>query len=231
MSAANTEELSPFVEWPDGPASIDDTLVKDDREDSVLVALLRSPGVIVAKLRAPRELIPLTTTATLALMAGAALFAIVASRNQDALGVCRGAFAAAVAFVTATGAALTPIYGVSLLMGARMPIAKLSACLAAAGATGALVLAAQAPLVLTLLRLDHVWSGPLSVVFAYGLAGLIGGARLYRLLVELATSTVGRSELTASELFRVGVLARVSMMTLGFTLSLALWSFNVLGTR
>jgi hypothetical protein len=73
--------------------------------------------------------------------------------------------------------------------------------------------------------------GPLSVVFAYALAGIIGGARLYRLLRELAASTVGRPELTDSELFRVGVLARVAMMTLGFTLSLALWSFNVLGTR
>lgn len=232
MSTPTTEELSPFVEWrAEEDGVVPDTLVGDDREDSVLVALLRSPSVIVRKLRDPREVIPLTTTAMVALMLSAALFAIVAARNESLWVIARGALGAALAFLTATGAAITPIYGVSMLLQARLPLTRLAACLAAAGATGALVLAAQAPLVLTFLKLDAAWAGPMSVVAAYAIAGLIGGARLYRMLVELATSTIGRPSLTQSELFRVGILARVSMMILGLTLSLALWSFNVLGTR
>ena len=226
------ENLSPFVEWanPDD-AAIPAELVHSQQDDGILVALLRSPGTIVQRLRRADQLVPLTTAAMLTVLAGAALFAVVAARNETWWFVARSAIGAGLAFVTATAAAISPIYGVSLLLNARLPMARLTACLAAAGGTAALVLAAESPLVLTLLRLEPVFFGPFGVLLAYAVAGLSGGLRLHRLLVELAMSTVGRPQLNDDELFRVGILARVATMTLTLTLSLALWTFNVLGTR
>ena len=83
----------------------------------------------------------------------------------------------------ALAASLGPIYAASILLAARVPLARLVAALLASAATGSLVLAGLAPPLYLMWRLDSEWAGPLTLCAAFLLSGLSAGARIHRLLL------------------------------------------------
>jgi hypothetical protein len=135
----------------------------------------------------------------------------------------------------ALAASLGPIYATSILLAARVPLARLVAALLASAATGSLLLAALASPLYLLTRLNAEWAGPLMLTSAFLLAGSAAGARVHRLLglmaEQVTRNALGDSaaKLSGEDAFRVGILARISCMVLAFTLALGFWAFNALG--
>jgi hypothetical protein len=136
----------------------------------------------------------------------------------------------------ATSSAIcSPIYAASILVAARVPLARLVAALLASAATGSLLLAGLAPPLYLLWRLDSEWAGPLLLTAAFLLSGGAAGARIHRLLSLLAESVTRAAlgnptaALSAEDTFRVGILARVSWMMVAFTSALGFWAFDALG--
>jgi hypothetical protein len=132
-------------------------------------------------------------------------------------------------------ASLGPIYATSILLAARVPLARLVAALLAATATGSLLLAGLASPLYLLTRLNPEWAGPVMLTSSFLLAGAAAGARIHRLLSLMAETVTGQSlggasaKLSAEDAFRVGILARIAWMMLAFTLALGFWAFNALG--
>ena len=132
-------------------------------------------------------------------------------------------------------ASLGPIYATSILLAARVPLARLVAALLAAAATGSLLLAGLASPLYLLTRLNPEWAGPLMLTSSFLLAGAAAGARIHRLLSHMAETVTGKAlgdaavKLGQEDAFRVGILARISWMMLAFTLALGFWAFNALG--
>ncbi|HEX8437770.1 hypothetical protein, partial [Archangium sp.] len=135
----------------------------------------------------------------------------------------------------ALAASLGPIYAASILVAARVPLARLVAALLASAATGSLLLAGLAPPLYLLWRLDGEWAGPLLLTGAFLLSGTAAGARIHRLLSLMAESVTRAAldnptaMLSAEDSYRVGILARVSWMMVAFTSGLGFWAFNALG--
>lgn len=231
------EPLSPFVAWSPADRRIPDALLGGEPTPSLLVELLRDPEAIVGRILDPARQLTLVVGAIGAAAAGTAFFTatMAAARHLGVLWL--PSLVAAFDFLLAVGAALGPIYATGLLVSARLPLARLIAAMLAATATGALLLGGLAPAVYALWQLDREWYGPLGFVAAFAFAGLAGGARLHELLTLLAlrisreTRGDPSAVLSGEDAFRVGILARVAMMTLAFTLSLALWAFDAFGVR
>lgn len=230
------ESTSPFLVWSaEDLAPIRDVELELERP-GLLVDLLRSPEGVARRLLTPRELqatlsgslaVTVTSMALLALAVGAGL-------NQTPLALLRGAALVPANILLAAAAAFGPAYATSILVAARLPMARLVAALTSALAAGAVILAALAPLPYVLLRLDPLWAGPLSLVGAFGLAALVGGARVRAILLALATlvrrATVQdpSAALPEDDAHRVGIFARVTMMILAMTVSLSFWAFDAL---
>ena len=94
-----------------------------------------------------------------------------------------------------------------------------------------MVLCASAPLSVLGMRADDEWLGPLMIVFSFGLAGLSSGRLLRRLMEQATLVAWERSDaaLGPERMERVAIVGRVGLVQLAFTLTIAVWSFRILG--
>lgn len=205
----STESLSPFIDWrDDGPAL--ETLV-GQQQPSLLRDLLTAPEAVSARLlgsgsaRLVQSSLGLLAASS-ALSGGLIAIALEAS-------VAKMAVLVPVSLLIAMVAALGPIAAVAIVLGVRVPWVKLSGTLVAAMAAGSLSTCAVTPFAVVLHRFDAEWAGPLAVVSAFVLAGVVAGQRTRQLLLQLAR--------TGDE--RVALLARVATVLVAFTTALSLW--------
>jgi hypothetical protein len=235
---ALSEPLSPFVPWSsEDRTPLNEALAATPTGDGqpFLVDLLRDPAAVTERLLDPARLQGLVL-GSVGIIAGCmSFFAAAASvaRGKEAWWI--SAALTSLNVLMALAASLGPIYATSILLAARVPLARLVAALLAAAATGSLLLAGLASPLYLLSRLDAEWAGSLMLTASFLLAGGVAGARIHRLLRLMAETVtckaLGDSEakLSQEDAFRVGILARISWMVLAFALALGFWAFNALG--
>ncbi|HYO70721.1 MAG TPA: hypothetical protein VEU33_32040 [Archangium sp.] len=231
------EPLTPFMPWSvEERAPLPEPTIPGEPERQLLVELLREPSAIVERLLESSRLQGLVVGSVGVIAVCTSAFAATASaaRGHGEAWALPAALAS-MNVLLALAASLGPIYAASILVAARVPIARLVAALLASAATGSLLLAGLAPPLYLLWRLDAEWAGPLLLTAAFLLSGWAAGARIHRLLSLLAESVtraaLGRptAVLSAEDAYRVGILARVSWMMVAFTSGLGFWAFNALG--
>lgn len=231
------EPLTPFMPWtPEERAPLHRTDTAAEPERQLLVELLREPDAIVARLLDASRLQGLVLGSMGVITLCTSFFA--ATANASRLTGEPGWISAGLTSVNvlmALAASLGPIYAASILVAARVPLARLVASLLASAATGSLLLAGLAPPLYLVWRLDPEWGGPLLLIGAFLLSGAAAGARIHGLLRLMAESVtraaMGSPEatLSAQDAYRVGILARVSWMMVAFTSGMGFWAFNALG--
>jgi len=235
--SALAEPLSPFVPWSPEERTLEwHEKRAEPRERNLLGELLRGPGDLVERLMEASKLQGLV-------LASLGVITVCTSAFAGTLGAARvgggawgvSAVLASCNVLLALAAALGPVYAASVLLAARVPLARLVATLLASAATGSLLLVGLAPPLYLLWGLDSEWAGPLMLFSAFVLSGFAAGARTYRLLMALAEAVTRAScgeperKLSAEDAFRVGILARVSLMMVAFTSALGFWAFQALG--
>jgi hypothetical protein len=203
-----SEALSPFIGFDQGAHALPEALIVDEVARTVIGAAL---------------LIPLC----------GAFFTIVAmSPWASAADIALGALLAPTNLLLAIATALGPAWGVSVIMAVRVPVARLVACMLASVAAASLLMLALSPLPYALWKMDDHWAGPLALFGVFCLAGVIAGRRLKALLLSCADEVVRRAagddeaRMSEGDAFRVGVLARMAMVSLAFAGCLAVWAFN-----
>ena len=233
QQSAWREPLSPFVAWAaEERAALPGELLAPAADASLLVEALRDPRAVVERLLDPLQGLSLVLGSVGLILAGTAFFTLIAAAARGSTHFVAQAALAGVNVLMAVAAALGPVYATSILVCARMPMGRLVATLLSSAATAALVLGSLAPVVYVLWRIDDFWAGPLALVTSFAVAGIAGGARIHRLLTIMAEAVTRAAlsdptaELSPDDAFRVGILARVSLMFLGFTIALAFWGFD-----
>jgi hypothetical protein len=233
----SAEPLTPFMPWSvEERAPLSESGVPGEPERQLLVELLREPSAIVERLLEPARLQGLVVGSVGVITVCTSLFAATScAARGGGEGWALPAAMTSVNVLMALAASLGPIYAASILVAARVPLARLVAALLASAATGSLLLAGLAPPLYLLWRLDSEWAGPLLLTAAFLLSGAAAGARIHRLLSLLAESVTRAAlgnpsaALSAEDTFRVGILARVSWMMVAFTSALGFWAFDALG--
>jgi hypothetical protein len=232
----SAEPLTPFMPWSvEERAPLPEPGTAMEPERQLLVELLREPAAIVERLLDPARLqgLVLGSVGVIAVCTSAFAATSSAARGGDDQALSAALTSANV--LMALAASLGPIYAASILVAARVPLARLVAALLASAATGSLLLAGLAPPLYLLWRLDAEWAGPLLLIGAFLLSGAAAGARIHRLLSLMAESVTRAAldsptaTLSAEDAYRVGILARVSWMMVAFTSGLGFWAFNALG--
>jgi hypothetical protein len=233
----SVEPLTPFMPWSvEERAPLPEPGAVGEPEKQLLVELLREPSSIVERLLDPSRLQGLVLGSVGVITVGTSVFAATASAARG--GGEAWALPAALASMNVLlglAASLGPIYAASILVAARVPLARLVAALLASAATGSLLLAGLAPPLYLLWKLDAEWAGPLLLTAAFLLSGAAAGARIHGLLSIMAESVTRAAlgnptaRLSAEDDYRVGILARVSWMMVAFTSGLGFWAFNALG--
>lgn len=216
--ARPAESLSPFIDWKGEDAGLEPLLAQ--QAPSLLRELLTAPEAINARLLGGEATLLVQSSLLLLVAASGLSGALVAIPLESS--IVRTALLVPLSLLVAMVAALGPIAAVSIVVGVRVPWARLSATLVSAMAAGALATCAVTPFSVVLHRLDAEWAGPLSVLAAFVLAAVVAGRRTRQLLLLLA----GVGEGPQRE--RVALLARVATLLVGFTTVLAAWSFGAL---
>lgn len=222
------ECLSPFVDSPeDGPALSE---LISRQPPSLLKELLTNPGAIAERMLDPAQA-PRAMAQTLALLVATSALTGGFLASLSGGEVLRAAALLPVAVVLAVGAAMGPVAATAVMAGARVPWQLLAAALTAAVTAGTLTLVALVPVAVVLMRVDAEWAGPLAIVGAFAVAGLVSGGRIHAVLRALAQGVCARtgSALVGERVSRINLVGRVAFVQLAFTMSLAVWSLKVLG--
>lgn len=200
------------------------------QEPSLVRELLVDASAVGARLLRP-DVRAQTVSAVAAWLVFTAAVAGVALSSLTGSDPLRAAVLTPATLVVALLATLGPVAASAVLVGARVSWAMLTATLTAALAAAGFVLLALVPVSVALWRVDDAWAGPLTLVGSLGVAGFIAGRRARALLESLAAAAARQAgrPLSASGTFRVGVVARVALVQLAFTLSVALWALRPLG--
>jgi hypothetical protein len=231
------EPLTPFLPWSaEERVPLPAEVGASPSEGSLLVELLREPTGIVDRLLDPSRLHGVVLGSLCAIVAGAGVFAQATSAalHGGSLWWGRPVLLMSLNVLMALAASLGPIYAASLLVAARVPLARLVGALLAATATGSLLVGALAPPLYVLWRLDNEWAGPLMLLATFVLAGFVAGARIHRLLQTMALAVTRAAlgdpaaTLSAGDAFRVGIVARIAWMLLAFTLACGFWALDAL---
>jgi hypothetical protein len=237
---ALSEPLSPFVPWTSEdrtPLTEAEAVPAASAGQPLLVELLRDPAAVTERLLDHTRLQGMVLGSVGIIAGCTSFFAAAASVSRGKEHWWGSAALTSLNVLMALAASLGPIYAASILLAARVPLARLVAALLAAAATGSLLLAALASPLYLLTRLNPEWAGPLMLTSSFLLAGAAAGARIHRLLSHMAETVTFKAlgdgatsaKLSAEDAFRVGILARISWMMLAFTLALGFWAFNALG--
>jgi hypothetical protein len=227
------EVLSPFIGYDPDASALPEALLDIDGRVPLAVDLLRDPDAVVARILDPDEVASTVLGASLIIPLCGAFFTVVAmSPWADTTDMALGAVLAPTNLLLAIATALGPAWGVSVVMAVRVPLSRLVACMLASVAAASLLMLALSPLPYALWKVDDHWAGPLALFGVFCLAGLVAGRRLKTLLLCCADEVVRRSSadnnatMSSADAFRVGVLARMAMVSLAFAGCLAVWAFN-----
>jgi hypothetical protein len=233
---ARPEPVSPFVLWSaEDLLPVEDiALAEEDR--GLFVDLLQDPDALVKRMLDPTRIQSTLLGSLLVMVSSMSVFALAAGSGigLDAPGLFRATTLLPLNTLLAVAAALGPAYATSILVAARMPMARLVTAMTSALAAGSVILAALSPLPYVLLELDPVWAGPLSLVGSFAAAAMLSGIRVRRTLMAMAVAVRRASlddpavELPDEVAHRVGILARMTMVVLAFTVSLSFWAFDAL---
>jgi hypothetical protein len=218
------EPSSPFVEKP--IIEREPIPVVEEGPRPIFLELLGAPAVLVERMEKREELDRLILGSIGTILLCLAFYATISLSWAGPLRVLRGTAFVSLSTLLALASAFGPVYAASLLLAARIPLARLIGVILSSAATGSLILAACAPVPFFLHRLDRAWAGPLSMLIAFLISALVSGARIHTTMHALAEKSC--PVMTPDARHRVGVLARVSWMVVGFTLALALWGFDAL---
>lgn len=218
---------SPFAPALDEGVPLDDLLETQPR--SLLRELLSDPRALAERLLDGRAATTMVDTATTLIVSSAVAGAALGSATNGSMP--RAMVLLPVALVLAVIAALGPVAASAVMVGARIPWRLLAGALTMATARGAMVLCASAPLSVLGMRADAIWLGPLMIVASFGLAGLSSGRLLRRMMEQAALVAWERSgaSLGPERMERVALVGRVGLVQLAFTLTIAVWSFRILG--
>lgn len=225
------EPLSPFVAWSaeaQAPLPLEE-LTAERARPGVLVEIITAPERFAARVVEARGMEATIGGLLGVAVLGSAAFGLVVRLDQG-LPVAAGAgLRLALSVVLAVAAAIGPIHAAGVLVAARVPLPRLVAVMLAATAVGAAALAPLGPVVRFLHGYDATWWGPLALVGAFVVAAAVAAVTLRRLLLSLAeeaSSGSGRGALSEGDLFRVGIVARMALVFLGYTSMLALWGLR-----
>ncbi|MBI4822316.1 MAG: hypothetical protein HY791_39010 [Deltaproteobacteria bacterium] len=225
--AKRIEAVSPFVAWN----AVDRGEIPEieDSKRPLLIDLLRDPVSTVDRLLDPEQLGRTVLGAMVTVIATTSFFGAVVMSALTYGNPLPAAAVLPINLLIAMAAALGPMYATGLLVAARLPMARLVAVVLTATATGSAVMAGLAPIPYALYKADEHWLGPIALFACCGLAAIAGGARLHVMMYYLASEVRRRmgGELSQSESFRVGILARMSMVILAFTMALTGWVLDV----
>ncbi len=219
------EPTSPFVIADDETIRV----VPDAVPPTLLFDLLGAPDRVVERLLDPARLESALLGSLSAITVGTALFAVVLTIPHGPVAALRAAVLSSIDALIALAAALGPIWAAGILASARLPLSRLVGALSTSAASGALILAALAPVPYFLCKWDDLWAGPLSVVLCFALSAMVAGKRLHGTLLRTGEAIKGRvstEPLDPAERHRIGVLARIAMLVLALTGSLAVWGFD-----
>ena len=222
------EPLSPFVAWSaEAQAPLSLEAPSDEGEGrGTLVEIITAPDRFAARVVEGRGM-EATTAGLLGVAAlGSAAFALIVRLDLGPLVALSAGLRLAMSVVLAVAAAIGPIHAAGVLVAARVPLPRLVAVMLASTAVGAAALAPLGPVVRFLHGYDAEWWGPLSLVGAFVVAAGVASVTLWRLLLALAeeaSAASGRGALSEGDQFRVGIVARMALVFLGYTSVLALW--------
>lgn len=222
------ECVSPFVDARDEGPALAELLRR--QQPSLLKDLLTNPAAIAERMLDPAEA-PKTMAQTLGLLVATASLSGGFLASLSGNSVLRAAALLPIAIVLSVGAAMGPVAATALLAGARVPWQLLAAALTAAVTAGVLTLVALVPVAVVLMRLDSEWAGPLAIFGAFAVAGVIAGLRIHSVLRALAKVVCERTgePLAGERIGRINLVGRVAFVQLAVTMSLAVWSLQVLG--
>lgn len=222
-----TEILSPFVAGvEDGPAL---TELLTRQQPSLFKDLLTDARAVADRMLDPSQAAAAMSRTLGLLVVGAAIAgAFLASLSGT--DVLRATFLMPLAIVLALGAAMGPVAATAVMAGARMPWNLLAAALTSAVTAGVLTLLALIPFAVVAMRIDAHWAGPLTIVGTFGVAGVVAGRRIRTMLGALAAGVSDRSgtAMAGEVVERIALVGRVALVQLAFTMSIALWSIEVL---
>lgn len=222
------ECVSPFVDSGDEGPALAELLSR--QPPSLLKELLTEPVAIAGRMLDPAQA-PTSMAQTLGLMVATASLAGGFIASMSGSEVLRAAVLLPVAIVLAVAAAMGPVAATAVIAGARVPWQLLAAALSAAVTAGVLTLVALIPLAVVAMRFDPEWAGSLTVFGAFGISGIVAGMRIrsvFRALAKLVCERTGE-KLEGEREFRIGLVGRVALVQLTFTMSIAVWSLRVLG--
>lgn len=222
------EYVSPFVDSRDDGPALAELLTR--QPPSLLKELLTNPGAIAERMLDPAEA-PKSMARTLGLLVATSSLSGGFLASISGSEVLRAAALLPVAIVLAVGAAMGPVAATAVMAGARVPWQLLAAALTAAVTAGALTMVALVPVAVVLMRIDAEWAGSLAVVGAFIVAGVVSGRRIHSVLRALAKVVCERTgePLSGERISRINLVGRVAFVQLAFTMSLAVWSLQVLG--
>lgn len=222
------EPLSPFVAWSaeaQAPLSLEAPSAEGEGRGT-LVEIITAPERFAVRVVEGRGMEATIAGLLGVAVLGAAVFALVVRLDLGLLVAVGAGLRLALSVVLAVAAAIGPIHAAGVLVAARVPLPRLVAVMLASAAVGAAALAPLGPVVRFLHGHDAEWWGPLSLVGAFVVAAAVASVTLRRLLLALAeeaSSASGRGALSEGDLFRVGIVARMALVFLGYTSMLALW--------
>jgi hypothetical protein len=222
------EPLSPFVAWSaEAQAPLSLEAPSDDGEGrGMLVEIITAPERFALRVVEGRSMEATIAGLLGVAVLGSAAFALVVRLDLGLLVAVGAGLRLALSVVLAVAAAIGPIHAAGVLVAARVPLPRLVAVMLASTAVGAAALAPLGPVVRFLHGYDAEWWGPLSLVGAFVVAAAVASVTLRRLLLALAeeaSAASGRGALSEGDLFRVGIVARMALVFLGYTSVLALW--------
>lgn len=216
------ETKSPFLKWADGDATLE---APPPPPPGNLTALLGAPEVVCERMVDPAKAPALIVTAVAA--TGLATLAFTAGASGlVSRGVEPQVLWAPVYLLLALAAATGPIYATSILLAARLPMARLVGCVLTAGVVGALLSVAALPVVYLAWIVDPNWLGTLSFPVVFGLSAMAAATRLRVLLLGLAGLNAPDAKMAPEDEARVRMLARIAVMVLGFALTNAIWALE-----
>jgi hypothetical protein len=216
------EPRSPFLQWADVDTALE---LPAPPPPSDLAALLGHPELVCERMLEARRAPALIVTAVLAVGLSTLAFCAGVS-NLVSRSIELRLLWAPVYVLAALAAATGPLYATSILLAVRLPFARLVACVLTSGVVGALLSLASLPLIYMAWVLDPDWAGSLTLLSAFGLGAIAAASRLRTLLLTLAGLNQPDTKMAAGDEFRVRMLARISVMGLGFALVNAIWALE-----
>lgn len=218
------EPTSPFVRRESDEVFVER---RAPREAPVAVSILKDPDRVVDLIVEKNAIDRVVLASLLCLAVSTLVFTNVTLARAPWLDIVRASVLVPTNILLALAATLGPLYATSIVFAARVPIARLVAVLLSSTATGAMILAALAPIPWFAFSTDTIWRGPIALCAVFVVAGGVAGSRLMKSLSRLAARS-SNAPLTDDEKHRIAIVGRIGFMLVALTVGVAAWGFDAL---